>query len=261
MKRGFKALALVALVTLVALVARAGGDFLGWGKSASPKRAPSADVPGGGFLPEVITLREVKDSDLKELFDEKLVFVDSTGVEWVAPQGTRTDGASVPRLALPVTDGRFDKAFLKAAVVHDAYCQSINETFTPDQYRTRKWQDVHRMFYEASVAGGASENVALVMFAAVWLGGPRWDDPEHSLDEIPDARLEAEFEACKDWIGRENPTLQEVEAWMERREQALRASPHPSHGPGAGPVMSSSSSDPRLPVGPGQDRAGEVPGK
>lgn len=189
---------------------------------APAAEAPTAEVSKVGFTPEAIALREVPDSDLKELVDERLVFVDSAGVEWVAPRGTRTDGASVPRLALPVTDGRFDRAFLKAAVIHDAYCQSDNEVFCPDQYRSRKWRAVHRMFYEASIAGGASEKVALVMFAAVWLGGPRWDDPEHSLDEVPDELLEAELAACREWIGRENPTVEEVEDWMDRREPALR---------------------------------------
>lgn len=217
----------------LALAAMFGCALLGCGNSDSEGTSPSADVPleetapsvevsKVGFTPEAIALREIKDSDLKELVDDRLVFVDSAGVEWVAPRGTRTDGASVPRLALPVTDGRFDKAFLKAAVIHDAYCQSDNEAVCPDQYRSRRWREVHRMFYEASIAGGASEEIALVMFAAVWLGGPRWNDPEHSLDEVPAERLEAEFAACKDWIGRESPTVQEVEAWMDRREPALR---------------------------------------
>jgi hypothetical protein len=202
--------------------------FLGCGSRAtSSTEAPTAEVSSAetstvGFTPAAIALREVADSNLKELVDERLVFVDSAGVEWVAPRGTRTDGASVPRLALPVTDGRFDKAFLKAAVIHDAYCQSDNEAVCPDQYRSRKWRAVHRMFYEASIAGGASEEIALVMFAAVWLGGPRWDDPEHSLDQVPDERLEVELAACSEWIGREKPTVQEVEAWMDRREPALR---------------------------------------
>lgn len=85
------------------------------------------------------------------------------------------------------------------------------------------------MFYEASIAGGASERMALMMFAAVWLGGPRWDDPEHSLDKVSDERLKAEYEACKKWIERESPTVEEVEGWMDRREKALRA-PQPARG-------------------------------
>jgi len=64
---------------------------------------------GAGLAPKEITLREVPDSDLKELVDNNLVFVDKMGTEWIAPKGTVADGASVPRLALWITDGRFAK--------------------------------------------------------------------------------------------------------------------------------------------------------
>ena len=105
--------------------------------------------PGGaspaaqGFNPQSVTLTEVAGTELKELVNEPLHFTDSSGVVWTAPEGTLTDGASVPRLALWLTDGRFDSAFLKAAIIHDAYCQTDNADRTPEQYRTRRWQDVH----------------------------------------------------------------------------------------------------------------------
>jgi protein-S-isoprenylcysteine O-methyltransferase Ste14 len=187
------------------------------------KDAGKPAITGTGFIPEAITLRETPSSDLKELVDEQLIFLDSAGVEWIAPHGTLTDGASVPRLALWVTDGRFDNEFLKAAVIHDAYCQSDNETRCPDQYQTRPWKAVHRMFYEACLAGGTSPAKARIMFAAVWLGGPRWNDPERNLDQVPDEVLQAEFEACKKWMEEKDPTVEEVEAWMEKREKKLLA--------------------------------------
>ncbi|MFW2371827.1 MAG: DUF1353 domain-containing protein [Gammaproteobacteria bacterium] len=137
--------------------------------SSAPTPQPSTNN-STGFTPKAITLREVPGADLKELVDENLVFVDKTGTEWVAPKGTVTDGASVPRLALWMTDGRFAKGFLKAAVVHDAYCQSDNETRSPNQYRAMPWKSVHRMFYEAMIAAGTTPTEARLMFAAVWLG-------------------------------------------------------------------------------------------
>ena len=181
----------------------------------------SSETPGVGFTPNEITLREVPGSDLKELVDPGLVFEDAAGVEWFAPRGTRTDGASVPRLALWVTDGRFDREFLKGAVVHDAHCQTDNETRCPDEYRTKPWKDVHRMFYEACLAGGTSPTKARLMFAAVWLGGPRWDDPDRNLEKVPDDKLKAVFERCKVWIQENDPTIDEIEAWMDEREQHL----------------------------------------
>lgn len=97
-----------------------GSVLLGCDRHESAETPPSANSTKTRFSPAAITLKEIEDSDLKELFDERLVFVDSAGMEWVAPKGTRTDGASVPRLALAVTDGRFDRTFFKAAVIHDA---------------------------------------------------------------------------------------------------------------------------------------------
>ena len=176
-----------------------------------------------GFTPSEVTLKEVKGKYLKELVDEQLVFVDSSGEKWIAPKGTLTDGASVPRLALWMTDGRFSEEFLKAAVIHDAYCQTENIERCPDQYRKKPWELVHRMFYEACLAGGTSESKAEIMFAAVWLAGPRWDDPMRNLDHIPEDILVQEFETCKKWIEKKNPSVDEIEAWMNKRELVLLA--------------------------------------
>lgn len=174
--------------------------------------------PGVGFTLQEITLRETDGSNLFELVDEKLVFVDAAGVEWLAPKGSLTDGVSVPRIALSLSDGRFGKKYLKAAVVHDAYCQSDNEERNPVQYRTKPWRAVHRMFREACIAGGTSRLRANIMFAAVWLGGPRWGDPERNLSLISDDTLETQFNECKQWIEENDPTIEELEAWMEERD-------------------------------------------
>lgn len=174
--------------------------------------------PTAGFTPQKITLKEDDGSDLFELVDERLVFVDAAGVEWVAPKRTLTDGVSVPRIALSLSDGRFGKKYLKAAVVHDAYCQSDNETRCPEQYRKRPWRAVHRMFREACIAGGTSRLRANIMFAAVWLGGPRWGDPERNLNLISNDTLETTFQECQKWIEENDPTIEELEAWMEERE-------------------------------------------
>ena len=175
--------------------------------------------PREQFIPATITLKE--HGALKELVDESLTFLDSSGVKWVAPKGTLTDGASVPRLALPITNGQWDVKFLKAAVVHDAYCQEDNETRSPDQYRKKPWKAVHRMFYEACIAGGTSPLLAKIMFAAVWLAGPRWNDPERELQEISGDVLTRGFIGSKKWIEENNPTVEDIEADVDRREPLL----------------------------------------
>lgn len=192
----------------------------------NPTEAETEREPG--FHPAEITLREVPGTSFKELIDDQLVYTDALGNDWTAPKGTWTDGASVPRLALSVTDGRFDKAFLKAAVVHDAYCQGENAEHSPEQYQSRPWQQVHRMFFEAAISGGTPITRARLMFAAVWLGGPRWKDPAHDLSLVPQDILLAEFQACKEWIEAKEPTREEIEAWMVKREGALLAQATPA---------------------------------
>jgi len=184
-------------------------------QTSRPQLAPTT------FYPEAVTLKEVSNSDMKELLDEELVYIDAQELEWIAPKGTLTDGASVPRLALWVTDGRFDAGFLKAAIIHDAYCQSENADRCPAQFKKRPWKLVHRMFYEASVAGGTDQMRAKLMFAAVWLGGPRWNDIKNNLDEIPQASLIETYEFARLWIESEDPSIEEIELWMEEQETRL----------------------------------------
>jgi tetratricopeptide (TPR) repeat protein len=186
----------------------------------------------GKFIPKEINITEVNDSELMnlgvdesktfmELKDESLTFIDYHGVKWVAPRGTLTDGATIPQLGLSFTKGRFAKEYFKAAVVHDAYCQEVNQTRTPKQYRTRPWQKVHRMFYEASLTGGTEKSVANAMYLFVWLGGPRWDDPGRDLQNVSDEMLNAMIYNGVMWLKTGEPAREEIETWMDKREPAL----------------------------------------
>lgn len=180
----------------------------------------SCNHKNGTFSPTCITLKE-KD-ELKELVDNNLIFTDYEGVKWTAPKGTLTDGASVPRLALPITDGRWNREFLKAAVVHDAYCQKENKTICPDQYQKRPWQKVHRMFYDACLAGGTQTLLAQIMYAAVWIGGPRWNDPKQDdWQEVSRDVLTLGFTGTRAWIKQNNPTIEAIEADLKRRQPVL----------------------------------------
>ena len=112
---------LLVVICTVALLA-------GCGKKEDSSLDGKDDVSGVSFTPEKITLKEVEFDglELMELEDDSLTFHGPDGVDWVAPKKTLTDGATVPRLALWVTDGRFDSKFLKAAIIHDAFCQTFN---------------------------------------------------------------------------------------------------------------------------------------
>ena len=64
-----------------------------------------------------------------------------------------------------------DKSYREAALVHDAYCAEANRRGA--SYGKAPWQAVHRMFYEACLAGGTDAKKAMAMYAAVWMFGPR----------------------------------------------------------------------------------------
>ncbi len=173
------------------------------------------------FTPDAITLKEVPTTGLMALVEVDLVFVDAKGNAWTAPVGTLTDGASVPRAGLPVTDGRFDQHFLKAAVVHDAYCQGENED--GPSYQTKPWRAVHKMFHEACLAGGTPKVTAKLMYNAVRWFGPRWDEPEKALERIPEADRRAGFAASKRWIEETDPSVEAIEEDVENREEMIMA--------------------------------------
>ena len=101
-----------------------------------------------------------------------LTFVDQNDVEWTAPAGTLTDGASIPDWALSITGRPNKSAIFRAAIVHDAYCQASSKA--SDQLYSRPWKATHQMFYDGCVACGASPSQAAMWWAAVRLGGPKW---------------------------------------------------------------------------------------
>ena len=98
------------------------------------------------------------------VLDAPIRFKDSAGVVWKAGAGLVTDGASIPDVFEPFVGAPFEERFIRAAVIHDHYCDR----------RVRPWLQTHRVFYEALVDQGVSEAKAKTMYFAVLLGGPKW---------------------------------------------------------------------------------------
>jgi hypothetical protein len=94
-------------------------------------------------------------------------YVDPTGIEWSVPPQFATDGASIPQFAWSFIGGPFEGKFRLAAIVHDLYCVT----------RNRPTAQVHRVFYDASLAAGESKGRAWVMYQAILRFGPKWDSP------------------------------------------------------------------------------------
>lgn len=149
---------------------------------------------------------------------ERLEFVDVARRRWVAPERTLTDGASIPHIFVPIVGSPRSQEFVNAAAIHDAYCGIGNEHLS--EYHSAPWQDVHRMFYDALRVGGTGEGRAQVMFAAVYLGGPRWNSPHDRLNLVPDAYLKEAMIKTRTYIDENEPTMPELLAylrWLELR--------------------------------------------
>ena len=94
----------------------------------------------------------------------KLRYTDSAKVDWEAEAGLETDGASIPNFFQPFVGQPFEDSFIRAAVIHDHYCDR----------HVRPWRQTHRVFYEGLIDQGVSKAKAKVMYFAVYLGGPKW---------------------------------------------------------------------------------------
>lgn len=95
-----------------------------------------------------------------------LRFTDNATVVWEAKAGLVTDGASIPGIFQPFVGKPFEESFIKAAVIHDHYCDR----------HVRPWRQTHHVFYEGLVDQGVTKANAKIMYFAVVLGGPKWVD-------------------------------------------------------------------------------------
>lgn len=92
-------------------------------------------------------------------------YVDSRGISWSVPMGTRIDGASIPSPLWSLIGAPFTGKFREASVIHDYYCRS----------RSRHWKAVHKVFLDGMNARGVDPMQARLMYLAVYRFGPRWE--------------------------------------------------------------------------------------
>lgn len=106
----------------------------------------------------------------KMKLEKDFTFIDGAGVKWVASSGRIVDGASIPRIIWPILGGPYEGLYREASVVHDVACED----------KTRPWEHVHRMFYEAMLTSGVDSSDAKIMYAAVYHFGPRWSSKRYA---------------------------------------------------------------------------------
>ena len=175
---------------------------------------------------------------------KEIEFIDARPSKWVAPRNTLTDGASIPKLFFKVIGTPRSKEFINAATLHDAYCGVGNQSLP--QFHSNTWQNVHRMFYDALRVDGTPPKKAKIMYAAVYLAGPRWNmpgtgpkvraipglmvitapivagPPNTPLPKlVPDEVLIGEMKAAMAFINATNPSLRRLENYLRKREQTI----------------------------------------
>jgi hypothetical protein len=84
--------------------------------------------------------------------------------DWLVPENTATDGASIPRILWSIIGSPLTGKYVEASVVHDFYCSK----------RTEHWKAVHRVFYKAMRVSGVGPAQARLLYIGVRFGGPRW---------------------------------------------------------------------------------------
>ena len=146
----------------------------------------------------------------------ELRYTDPKGAVWIAPPGSKVDGASIPRSLWSLMGGPFEGQYRNASVLHDvAYDQHI-----------RSWQECDRMFYNAMRCSGVSALEAKTMFYALYRFG------RHGAFEIKKAKRVKQSElataeteelpraipvntsdinATRDWIRSADPSLEQIE--------------------------------------------------
>jgi hypothetical protein len=95
-----------------------------------------------------------------------LRFTDPDGTVWITLKGDKTDGASIPQALWTLVGSPFTGTYVRAALIHDHYCQK--------EHRVRTWQQTHLMFYNAMIAGGVGRIKADEMYYGVYCCGPKW---------------------------------------------------------------------------------------
>jgi hypothetical protein len=118
--------------------------------------------PYGSFKGEIITKWDPGGRLM--ILVEPFGYVDPDCVEWSAPKGLITDGASIPRFLWTITGGPFEGYYRTASIIHDVYCIT----------KSRPYQQVHKVFYNASRAAGEFHAKAWIMYEGVLRFGPSW---------------------------------------------------------------------------------------
>lgn len=155
---------------------------------------------------------------------EPFAFHDAQGRQWNAPAGQILDGRSLPMPFLDRIGQPFVGDYRHTNVIYEAQVKAMS----------RPWYEVHRMFYQASVAEGVQQVQAKEMFMLLYAAGVRWETRDSSCFRSCHAGLESlswkpvveerDLDAMTHWIRHSDPSLDAIERKLD--ETILKPGPH-----------------------------------
>ena len=149
----------------------------------------------------------------------ELRYTDPKSEVWVAPKGSKVNGASIPKAFWSFTGGPFEGKYRNAAVLHDVAYEK----------QDRPWQEVDLMFYHAMRCSGVGAVKAKTLYYALRRHGRHWDQPTRRATAAQETVAPAErtssitpgdVNAIEKWIETSDPSLREIEARAAGEGQA-----------------------------------------
>lgn len=146
----------------------------------------------------------------------ELRYTDSKGNVWIAPAGSKVDGASIPKSLWSIMGGPFEGRYRNASVLHDvAYDQ-----------RDRPWQECDLMFYSAMRCSGVSTVEAGTIYYALYKFGRHWPYTVKKAEPVKGAGKKMAYQekfpravpvnatqlaAARDWIRSAEPSPEQIQ--------------------------------------------------
>jgi hypothetical protein len=168
-------------------------------------KAKPARASGWGHYSGPIETRWDDDGVNMVLLTE-LRYTDPYGEVWVAPAGSKVNGASIPRAFWSLIGGPFEGKYRNASVLHDVAYEE----------QTRPWEEADRMFYNAMRCSGVGAVTAKTMYYALRRHGRHWKHrqalPVDPNPQRPSAVNPAELDEIQNWIRTNDPNLEQIES-------------------------------------------------
>ncbi len=162
-----------------------------------------------GYYSGPVDTRWDTDGRTMTLLNE-LRYVDPKGVTWIAPAGSRIDGASIPRSLWSFMGGPFEGKYRNASVLHDV---SYDLHDKPPK-------ECDLMFYNAMRCSGVGAVEAKTMYYSLLRFGRHWKfsvkkaraaEPGDATATRASAVNPGDVDAIEEWVKQNNPSLEQID--------------------------------------------------